>query len=106
MKRDIYTIRIWNGITGEIMEVMETQGFSKRTYKHIVETLFWLACDGIENRSLYADIYHCEASKLKYIPLSKKGDFTISADTIVSGCNIWLNLWVNHSFIRCMAIAF
>lgn len=52
-----YSVRFYNDVTKEVFYVMEMERkrFAKRDWDNIVLMLFQTACEGIDNRSLFAD---------------------------------------------------
>lgn len=102
-----YSVRFYNDVTKEIFCVfeMERERFTKRDWDNIVLTLFQTACEGIENRSLFADVYCCKADDLKHIPVNTLGVLTVACETTVDGSTIDAHIFANSQHVRNMNIA-
>ncbi len=102
-----YSVRFYNDVTKEIFCVfeMERERFTKRDWDNIILTLFQTACEGIENRSLFADVYYCKADDLKNIPVNTLGVLTVACETTVDGSTIDAHIFANSQHVRNMNIA-
>ena len=102
-----YSVRFYNDVTKEVFCVFEMQRerFTKRDWDNIVLTLFQTAAEGIENRSLFADVFCCTANDLKDTPVNTLGVLTVACETTVDGSEIWAHIFANSTHVRNMNIA-
>ena len=103
----LYTVRFYNNVTKEIFCVMEIERerFTKCDWDNVILTLFQTACEGIENRSLFANVYYCKACDLKHIPINTLGVLNVVCETTTDGENIDAHIFANNMHVRDMNIA-
>ena len=102
-----YSVRFYNDITKEVFCVFEMQRerFTKRDWDNIVLTLFDMAAESNQNRSLFADVYYCTANELANIPVNTLGVLTVACETTVDGSEICAHIFANSQHVRNMMIA-
>lgn len=105
-----YCVRFYNDVTKSVFCVMKMsrEKFTKRDWNIIVSTLFEEACEGIDNRSLFADVYCCELNDMPPINLPGPyplGSLTVACETAVDGSTIWAHILANGTHVRTMNIA-
>lgn len=100
-----YTVRFWNDVSKEVYEVWELQRekITKRDYDNILSSLFEMAAESIDNRSLFADIYY---GGIEDLPAAGTlGVITVACETMADYPTINANIFINSVYRRTMNIA-
>lgn len=103
----MYSVRFYDEVRNEIFCVWEMKGgrFTRWDWFNITHRLYEEAALGFEKCSLYADVYCCNASDLKSIPVNERGIITAFCETHMDGSTVDALIYANGMFVRKMCIA-